>query len=178
MPTIHQLGKNIYFEEVQKFRQPWIWIIVLPITIVGVVVFAYLMYMQLVLGKPVGDKPMSDETLVWLGPLMLIIIVGIPILLYVSKLVVQIDAEAIRVHFTPFLRKDILLNDVVTWQARKYKPLLEYGGWGVRWGPSGKAYNVSGTWGVQLQFSNGKRLLIGSQKSQDFARAIEQAKKG
>lgn len=173
-----QLGKDIYFEEAQRFRQPWIWIIVVPITILGVVVFVYLIYMQLVLGKPVGDKPMSDSMLIWFGPLMLILIAGIPILLYLSKLVVQIDAEAIHIRFTPFLKKDILLNDVVTWQARKYKPLLEYGGWGIRWGPSGKAYNISGSWGVQLQFANGKGLLIGSQKAQDFANAIEIAKRG
>jgi len=178
MLTGSQFGKNIYFEEIQQFRQPWLWFIVLPITIFGIVVFIYMLYVQLVLGKPVGDRPMPDGTLIWFGPLMLMIIAGIPILLFMSKLEVQIDAEAIHIRFTPFLEKDILLNEIVTWQARKYKPLLEYGGWGIRWGPSGKAYNISGSWGVQLQFTNGKRLLIGSQKAQDFARAIEYAKKG
>jgi hypothetical protein len=173
-----QFEKKILFEEIQQFRQTWLWFIVLPLTIFGVIVFVYLMYMQLVLGKPVGDKPMSNGMLIWFGPLMLIIIVSIPILLFTSKLAVQIDAEAIHIRFTPFLKRDIGLNEIITWQARKYKPLLEYGGWGIRWGPSGKAYNISGSWGVQLQFMNGKRLLIGSQKAQDFARAIEYAKKG
>lgn len=178
MSNDFQSGKNIYFEETQKFRQPWLWFIVLPISVFGVSVFIYIMYLQLVLGKPVGDRPMPDSMLMWFGPLMIIIIAAIPILLYLSKLVVKLDAQAIHVHFTPFLKKDILLNEIAAWQARNYKPILEYGGWGIRWGPSGKAYNISGSWGVQLQFSNGKRLLIGSQRAQDFAHAIEIAKRG
>jgi hypothetical protein len=38
------------------------------------------------------------------------------------------------------------------------------------------AYNVSGNRGVQLEFSNGKRLLIGSQRPEDLAAAISRAK--
>jgi hypothetical protein len=40
---------------------------------------------------------------------------------------------------------------------------MEYGGWGIKYGKMGKAYNVSGNRGVQLEFTDGKRLLIGSQ---------------
>lgn len=178
MSYISKSGKNIYFEETQQFRQLWIWILTLPISLFGIAVFIYIMYMQLILVKPVGNNPMSNSMLIWFGPLMLIIIMGIPILLYIVKLEVRIDSEAIHIRYFPFLKKNFLLNEIATWQARKYKPFLEYGGWGLRWGPSGKAYNVSGNWGVQLQFKNGKKLLIGSQKAQDFARAIEYAKKG
>ena len=173
--TLHD---NIYFRETQQFRQPWLWFIVLPITAFGVTVFVYIMIMQLVLGTPVGDRPMPDSMLIWFGPLMLLIIAGIPILLFISKLEVQVDAKAIHIRFIPYLKRDIPLDELISWQARKYKPLLEYGGWGVRWGPRGKAYNVSGTWGLQLQFTTGKRLLIGSQMAQDFEQAIENAKRG
>jgi TATA-box binding protein (TBP) (component of TFIID and TFIIIB) len=38
---------------------------------------------------------------------------------------------------------------------------------------AGKAYNVSGNKGVQLVFKNGKKLLIGSQKADELAKAIE-----
>jgi TATA-box binding protein (TBP) (component of TFIID and TFIIIB) len=51
--------------------------------------------------------------------------------------------------------------------------MLEYGGWGIRCGWHGKkVYNISGNRGVQLVFKNGKRLLIGSQKPDDFANAL------
>jgi len=101
---------------------------------------------------------------------------SIPVFLCYLKLTVQIDSRAIHVHFFPLLKKDIMVSEIAEWKARKYKPLLEYGGWGVRWGPSGKAYNVSGSWGVQLKFINGKKLLIGSQKAEEFASAIAKAK--
>ena len=57
--------------------------------------------------------------------------------------------------------------------AREYKPLREYGGWGIRCSlKRGKAYNVSGNKGVQLVFKNGKQLLIGSQKAEALEEAI------
>ncbi len=167
---------QIYFEEIQHFRQPWIWILALPISIIGIGFFVYLMYEQLVLGQPVGNRPMPNDTLIWFDPLMLIILLSIPVLLYFSKLKIQIDDRAIHVHFNPFFKRQILLEEITEWRARKYKPFLEYGGWGIRWGPGGKAYNVSGSWGVQLKFTNGKKLLIGSQRADEFAAAISRAK--
>jgi hypothetical protein len=57
--------------------------------------------------------------------------------------------------------------------ARKYRPILEYGGWGIRCGwKGGRAYNVSGNEGVQLVFKNGKRLLIGSKEAYGLEAAI------
>ena len=40
----------------------------------------------------------------------------------------------------------------------------------------GKAYNVSGNEGVQLELTNGKRILIGSQRADELADAIKRAK--
>lgn len=34
--------------------------------------------------------------------------------------------------------------------VRQYSPLVEYGGWGIRFGSKGRAYHVSGSWGIQL----------------------------
>ena len=58
------------------------------------------------------------------------------------------------------------------YQTRQYKPIREYGGWGIRYGRGGKAYNVSGNKAVQLVLKNGKRLLIGSQRPDKLVEAI------
>lgn len=166
---------NIYFEETQQFRQLWIWFLVIPICSFGIALFIYTMYMQLVQGNPVGSKPIPNNMLIWFGPLMLIILISIPVLLYYSKLTVQVNSKAIYIYFTPFLKREILLDDIASCHARNYKPILEYGGWGIHWGPSGKAYNVSGSWGVQLKLNSGKRLLIGSQRAQEFEAAVNNA---
>ncbi|MHC4643443.1 MAG: hypothetical protein ACYS32_17515, partial [Planctomycetota bacterium] len=67
-------------------------------------------------------------------------------------------------------------QDLAEHYPRTYKPILEYGGWGIRcsFTGKGKAYNVSGNKGVQLVFTNGKKLLIGSQQPDDLAAAIEE----
>ena len=63
------------------------------------------------------------------------------------------------------------------WEARTYRPILEYGGWGIRYTMGrGWAYNVSGNQGVQLELASGKRILIGSQRAEELARAIGEAK--
>ncbi|MHC4114629.1 MAG: hypothetical protein ACYSSL_04835, partial [Planctomycetota bacterium] len=64
-------------------------------------------------------------------------------------------------------------DDLSEYYARKYRPLLEYGGWGIGWSlRKGRAYNVSGDKGVQLVFKSGKRLPIGSQRAEELEEAI------
>ena len=58
---------------------------------------------------------------------------------------------------------------------RSYNPIRDYGGWGIRWGTKGKAYNVSGNRGLYLEFSDGKQLLIGLQKPEEFVEALDLA---
>jgi hypothetical protein len=57
--------------------------------------------------------------------------------------------------------------------SRVYRPIREYGGWGIRIGMAKKAYNVSGNRGVELEFEGGRKLLIGSSKPDQLASAIE-----
>jgi hypothetical protein len=54
--------------------------------------------------------------------------------------------------------------------------LRDYGGWGIRKGRSGWAYNVSGDRGVRLTYTDGETLLIGSQRADELAKAIEVAR--
>ena len=60
--------------------------------------------------------------------------------------------------------------------VRKYSPLADYGGWGLRFSMSGqgKAYNVSGNVGLQLEFSNGKKLLIGTRKPDELSSVLNE----
>ena len=48
-----------YFSEVQRFRQPWYWAIQIP----ALAALAYIVFRQLVLGKPVGQHPASNTSL-------------------------------------------------------------------------------------------------------------------
>ncbi len=101
---------------------------------------------------------------------------AILVLLYNMRLVTELDSSCLRVRFSPFVRKEIPLSDIVYWKARTYDPIREYGGWGVRmWRGSG-ALNMCGNSGVQLVLMGGERLLIGSQRAYALAAAILLAK--
>ncbi len=149
---------NTLFEEQQYFRQPWLWGLLLTILAILVVVAA--------LAPP-------DNDVIWI---VIAIHVGFDLLFYFMKLAVEVDSDAVHIRFFPFMRKTIPLSDIARWEARTYRPLREYGGWGIRYSlKKGWAYNVSGNQGVQLELANGKRILIGSQRTAELARAIGEA---
>ncbi len=86
--------------------------------------------------------------------------------------------EGIEVMCIPlgFLRKRFRWEEIERAYARTYSPLLEYGGWGIRYTLSaGTAYNVRGNQGIQLELKNGRRVLIGTQRPQEFLAAIRTA---
>jgi hypothetical protein len=78
------------------------------------------------------------------------------------------------INFVPLVRRTVLFGNIVSCEVRTYRPMREYGGWGVKYGRAGKAYNVSGNRGVQLKLTSGKGLLIGSQRPEELAQAIQE----
>ncbi|MGV3598490.1 MAG: hypothetical protein ACO1PI_11535 [Bacteroidota bacterium] len=95
----------------------------------------------------------------------------VAVLLFALRLTYSIDSKGITVAYFPFIRqRTYLWGDVEAAYVRKYNPLGEYGGWGLKGGlKSGKAYNVWGNKGLQLTFKNGKKLLIGTQKAAELS---------
>ena len=148
---------NLVYKEIQKFHQIWIW--VLLGLIIGL--WAYGVYQQIFLGQAWGSKPASNTFLL----LMSIVPITIFILLLVMRLETEINKEGVYFRFFPFHKKRRFVdwNDVSKAYVREYKPVKEYGGWGLRKGiKSGVAYNVSGKIGLQLELKNGTRILIGT----------------
>ncbi len=167
-----------YFEEEQRFRQPWIWAIVL-LSVVGLlVVFGYGLIQQLILKEPFGDNPASDTGLIMAAVTVFVLGGGSTLLLYKIKLVTKVDSNSLHILFFPLRRRDIPLSEIAHWEARTYNPIRDYGGWGIKVGRRGWAYNVSGNRGVELQLTNGKKLLIGSQRPEQLSAAISTAKRG
>lgn len=73
--------------------------------------------------------------------------------------------------YIPFQFKthEITWDKVDSAYVREYSPVHEYGGWGFRGSRKyGNAINLNGDMGLQLVFKNGKRLLIGTQKPEEF----------
>ena len=159
-------SEKILFREVQRFRQIWIWLIILCLA----VILWYGTIKQILLNQPFGSNPAPDVVLVifW-------VIFGVcfPVLFYSLRMITEVRADGLYIHF--FTVKKILWQELKSYKVQSYRPIREYGGWGVRYGSKGKAYTVSGNQGVQLELITGKRLLVGSQKPEELARAISKA---
>jgi hypothetical protein len=146
------------FHERQRFRQKWIYLLLAAVLLPPLAVLIF---------DP--NRPTSALVLASVST------VAIFALMLFSRLDVTVTRTEIIAQLAPFhIRpRRIAFSELAEAYARKYKPISEYGGWGIRLGMSGWAWNVHGDEGVQLVFKNGKRILIGSQRSAELERAIQ-----
>jgi hypothetical protein len=91
-----------------------------------------------------------------------------------SFLYVRIEKEGIIVRFFPFHLKPkvYLWSDIESLEVRKYKPVREFGGWGIKGTKNNKVFNISGDMGLQITFKSGKKLLIGTAEPQKLEIAL------
>ena len=135
--------KTQSYIENQRFTQLWLWLILAGV-LMGV---------------------MMTGEVVAVGITLIVFVV-----FYLLELRTKIDNEGIHYRFFPLHRKTrtIKWTDVDKAYVRQYKPLLEYGGWGFRYGLKGTAMNVRGNMGMQLVLKNGRKILIGTQRAKDL----------
>ena len=168
----------MYFREQQQFRQRWLWLLFGAVSIPIVGLLGYGVYQQLVLGNPFGTHPASNRQLSGVFIIILVLHSLVIALFWYARLDVEVNATEVAIRFRPFhwRPRRIALNRITDARARHYSALGEYGGWGIRAGIHGSAYNVSGDDGVQLTLADGRRILIGSRRSGELEAAIRQAK--
>jgi len=158
----------IHFEEKQKFTQ--IWIILLLVIPILITVWGFIQ--QVIMGIPFGNNPAPD----WAFILIFAFIGALTGLFLSMNLQTSIDKTGIQYRFFPFQTKTKLISwdEVDKVYVRKYRPIAEYSGWGIRYGKNGKALNTSGNKGMQIILSNGKKLLIGTQRPDELQQVLFQ----
>lgn len=136
---------NCLFEEKQKFTQWWVWT-------------------PLFLTLFVLDK---NTYTVLIGGLIILFF-------YLLELRIKVTEEALYYQFFPLHLKpfSIKKKEIEKIESLKYRPLGDYGGWGIRYGFKGKCYNVKGNLGVKVFLKNGSYILFGSQKHLDFEKSL------
>ena len=145
------------FEENQRFTQWWLWVILISFPIMSVGPF---------------DENEINLYYVLIGA-------GIPLLFYTFQLRIKVSTEGLHYQFFPFHFKahTIEIEDIEKIKATEYSPLKEYGGWGIKFGFGGKAYNVSGNKGVRIHLKDGTNIMFGSQKYKELEKALKKIKK-
>ena len=89
-----------YFEGEQRFRQPWLWALLLGCSMIGVLV-------AVIEGWPISRPRDPIGTAI-----ALVIGVGVPLLFYVLRLDTKLSPTRLRVRFFPFVREEIPLSEI------------------------------------------------------------------
>jgi hypothetical protein len=158
---------NLIVSQEQRFGRFFRWFFILD----SVFFFLFILGLQFFLCRT-GEKPIPIAILA----AMLIIPISISIPFWLAKLQTQVRSDGLYVRFFPFhiKFKRFAFEDFSEYYAREYRPIWEYGGWGIRYTfRNGRAYNIRGNKGLQIVCKNGKKLLIGSQKPQELVAAID-----
>lgn len=156
------------FEEKQRFNQLWLYLLGITI-LIGVVFITYDWWAS---HKEQIDTSTSEFYIIMLAPILTILPL---VFIYFLNLQTEIDEKGVSYRFFPFHRnqKTILWNEIKEIYTRKYSPVKEYGGWGIRGiSKKNKAYNVRGNQGIQLVLKNGNRLLLGTQELEKAQQTI------
>lgn len=151
------------FEEIQRFNQVWLWIVIVSISLLLIV------QIPLALINSAGDGPLPTSSILILI-FSLAFVIGLNALFIFSRLKTKIDSIGVGITFQPFINKPKIFrwDEIEKAFVRKYNPLWEYGGWGIRYRWNSRAYNTSGNIGLQLNLKTGKKVLIGTLKPDEI----------
>ena len=155
------------YQEYQTIRSWWVRIPILISSIFCV----YIFLQQILFNQSLTDNIITD---VFVLIIILIIGIGIPTFVHFVRLETKIQNENLTIKFWPFHFKPVIfpIDDIKNAEAITYNPIKDYGGWGIRYGIKGKAYNLNGNKGVLLTFKNNQVILIGSQSHEKLCKAI------
>jgi hypothetical protein len=104
---------------------------------------------------------------------------GIVFLMVTCRLETEIRPDGITYRFFPFHlgERRIGWGEIASCRIRTYRPIVEYGGWGLRRGRGGRglACNVKGNTGLQLELIDGRKILLGTQMPDEMEKALAAA---
>lgn len=145
-------------EEVQFYH----WTINILFLFVAIL-FIWAFIQQVIFCIPFGTKPAPDIVLV----IVLFFTMGIPLLF--GRMVTVVNEKKVMVTFgyLGWIKKRIPISDIKEVEVITYRPLRQFGGWGIRcgWfrGERVCCYSAKGNRGILITISNNRKFIIGSQ---------------
>lgn len=163
--------EKLYFKEIQKPKQIWLWIILLACDLLILYLILDFAFLK------TGETDVAGLiTMVFTFIVMILLSLG----LFYARLITEIRKDGVYFKFSPFHRKYKIIRsgDIKYYDVRKYNPIKDYGGWGIRQGKKkkGKAYNISGNLGIFFEYTDGRKFLLGTQKPEEIRKALGRLK--
>lgn len=157
---------NVTFFEIQRLWN-YLWYI-MPVAILIWIAFIR----QIIMKIPFGQRPTPNWMLI-----LLFIVFGLtaPFIPVFGKMTTSVDPGGLHVRIAPLMsEKTYTLDEIAEFENETFDAYKDYGGYGIRLWRSEKAYLVSGNTGVKITLTNGKEIMIGSKRPEEFASALEE----
>lgn len=162
------------FHEEQRFQQKPLWALMVFFFVIEFALIIVPLVRIWVFGETIDGSDRSDPIPVLTGIFVMGVLGGLMWLLWKLRLVTEVHREGVHVRMIPFHRRvqAYPFDKIATFEAVTYRPIRDYGGWGIRYGRKGRAFNVRGNKGVMLQLTEERPLLIGTQRLDEFEAAL------
>jgi hypothetical protein len=116
------------------------------------------------------NQPLLSGALLW--PAFAVAVV-VAVWFLRLKLVTEVRDNGLYICFVwLWPERTISWDQVRSVETRTYRPIRDFGGWGVRWAARGIVYHARGNRGARMVLASGERVLVGSQRPEELARAI------
>jgi hypothetical protein len=156
------------FVETQHYASTWLVVVLAALALIGV---------GLAVGAVTTGASDGEADLIAGLVAGVVLCVCLPLALAASRLVTEVTARGVRARMAPFQSRGrrYTWSEVEGFGAVTYRPLREFGGWGIRGTRRHGAYNARGDRGVRLELTDGSTFLIGSQEPERLEAAIAAA---
>jgi len=150
----------VYFHEEQRFEWYLTAMFCVPAVSVGYGLFR----------QYVTQRPLLSGALLW--PAFAVAVV-VAVWFLGLKLVTEVRDDGLYVCFVWLWPERLIPWDQIrSVEIRTYRPIRDFGGYGVRWAARGIVYHARGNRGARMVLASGERVLIGSQLPEELTRAI------
>ncbi|MEY2705255.1 MAG: hypothetical protein RL407_1317 [Bacteroidota bacterium] len=150
---------QLLFQETQRFRQVWIWAILVGVTGISIGTLLFV--------PSEASSSWSDKAI----PVVLLLLVHV--LFFSMNLRTRSDNHSISFRFFPFIRwREYSFDDIDALELIQYNGLLDYGGWGIKWNGESWCYTTGGKWGLRVR-TKGKYFLLGTHQPEQVQKVLE-----
>ncbi|MYI06381.1 MAG: hypothetical protein F4059_03410 [Gemmatimonadetes bacterium] len=170
------VGENRVHYREQTWAPLWVIALIWGACLAGVIGTVTSLMEAVEIAGRYGDGLSGSMVLTLAGIGVVVLLVGSATAMFI-RLDVEVRADHIFIAFGPvnLVRKRIRFSDIESVRALTYRPLLEFGGWGIRWRPGRTAWSIRGNQAAAVTLSSSKQIYVGSQHPQRLAGAIQAA---
>lgn len=166
------MSKSMFIEH-QKFNHPWAWLVIFPA--ISLVIYFVIFFNE---DGNINLADQDDRTgIIIMGVIFFVMMVGLTVLFYSMKLTTRITDVGVYIKFLPQMPKERLISkaEISRFELIEYKNKRGHRKSGIktRLQKSGKSYTLSAKNGLLLHLTNGKKILVDTDRKHALKSAME-----